>query len=120
MREFTPCPKPPKTQRKSKKPLPKRSKRWKPATKKEREHLAKIKSLPCIACSAPPPTEAHHITVCGRRLGHLFALSLCHECHEGEFSIGNAKKRFIEKYGTELFLLQKVNELLKSGEKSVY
>jgi hypothetical protein len=74
----------------------------------------KIKSMPCITCDAPPPVEAHHICVGGRRLGHLFTLPLCQSCHEGAFSIGNSKKQFIAKHGTELELLEKVNKRLQN------
>lgn len=30
-------------------------------TKRESEHLAMVKSLPCSVCDLPPPSEAHHI-----------------------------------------------------------
>lgn len=57
--------------------------------------------------------EAHHITQCGRRLGHFFCLPLCQSHHEGtKLSIGNTKKSFMARYGTELELLEKVNEIL--------
>lgn len=105
---FKPYPKPPKSGKKPKKPLPKRSKRWKPASRKERSHLTLIKSLPCCACGKAAPSQAHHICEGGKRLGHMFTLPLCFLCHEGNFcSIGNTKKSFIEKYGTEIELLEK-------------
>ena len=28
---------------------------------KEREHLAKVKALPCSVCDAPGPSHAHHV-----------------------------------------------------------
>lgn len=48
----------------------------------------------------------------GRRLGHFYGIGLCHEHHEGKFSIGNAKKSFIAMYGTELELCQKMYKML--------
>lgn len=46
---------------------------------RDREHLAKVKSLPCSVCSAPGPYEAHHI-----KQGLQFtAVALCVDCHRG-------------------------------------
>lgn len=114
---FTPHPKPTPKGKKPKKPLPKRSKKWKAATKEERAHLAFIKSLPCICCGMFG-VDAHHITQGGRRLGHKYTLPLCQNCHEGEFSIGNAKKSFIKEYGTELQLLEKLKQKYKLEVKN--
>lgn len=48
-------------------------------TAKEREHLAKVKSLPCSVCDAPPPSEAHHI-----QQGQQYTcVALCPDCHRG-------------------------------------
>lgn len=48
-------------------------------TKTEREHLAKVKSLPCSVCDAPPPSEAHHI-----QQGQQYTcVALCPDCHRG-------------------------------------
>lgn len=30
-------------------------------TKAEREHIAKVKELPCSVCDNPGPSDAHHI-----------------------------------------------------------
>ena len=45
----------------------------------ERRHLARVKSLPCSLCDAPPPSEAHHI----EQGLHFAAVALCAECHRG-------------------------------------
>ncbi len=106
-------PKPPKTVKKPRKPIPKRSKKYRRATNAERAYLLLIKSLPCIACGNPPISEAHHITSGGRRLGHYHTLPLCFQCHEGTtLSIGNTKKQFIAKHGTEQELLEKIQEII--------
>lgn len=112
---FRPNPKPAKTEKKTRKPVRKRGKHYRAASLTEKERMARLKTMPCIACRSRQQVEVHHITQGGRRLGHEFTLCLCHECHEGKFSIGNAKKSFIMKYGTELELLGKVNKLLNEG-----
>lgn len=114
---FTPHPKPGKAGKKPKKQLPKRGRNYKAASKSDKAHLALIKSLACIVCRKNAPSEAHHITSGGRRLGHLFTLPLCHEHHEGtRLSIGNTKKEFIKTFGAELELLEKVNKLIKEAK----
>lgn len=48
-------------------------------SKAEREHLAKVKELPCSVCDEPGPSEAHHI-----KQGHQYtAVALCTSCHRG-------------------------------------
>jgi len=46
-------------------------------TKKEREHLRLIKSLPCSVCDATQPSEAHHI----RQDSAYYCIPLCVDCH---------------------------------------
>ena len=47
-------------------------------TKREREHLARVKSLPCSVCNAPPPSSAHHI----KQDQPYLCVALCHSCHQ--------------------------------------
>lgn len=48
-------------------------------TKTEREHLTRVKSLPCSVCDAPGPSEAHHI-----QQGQQYTcVALCPDCHRG-------------------------------------
>lgn len=48
-------------------------------TAREREHLARIKALPCVVCDAPGPSEAHHVDQ-----GDAFScIALCSDCHRG-------------------------------------
>lgn len=48
-------------------------------TAREREHLGRVKALPCSICDAPGPSEAHHI-----KQGQQFtAVALCPDCHRG-------------------------------------
>jgi hypothetical protein len=46
---------------------------------RESEHLAAVKSVPCVVCDAPPPSEAHHI----QQGDHFTAIALCEDCHRG-------------------------------------
>jgi hypothetical protein len=48
-------------------------------TPKERQHLSKVKSLPCGVCGAAPPSDAHHII---QGLQYL-TIPLCRDCHIG-------------------------------------
>ena len=48
-------------------------------TKAEREHLYRVKELPCSVCDAPGPSEAHHI----RQSNAWTCVALCIECHRG-------------------------------------
>jgi hypothetical protein len=52
----------------------------KPApTKAEREHILRIKSMACVCCNAPPPSECHEI-----EQGLWFtSLPVCPDCHRG-------------------------------------
>lgn len=44
---------------------------------REREHLARIKSMPCSVCGADGPSEAHHI----RQHVQVLCIPLCASCH---------------------------------------
>lgn len=48
-------------------------------TGKDREHLAKIKSMPCGVCGAHGPSDAHHI----KQGLHYLCIPLCKDCHQG-------------------------------------
>lgn len=48
-------------------------------TKLEREHLQRVKSLPCSVCGAPGPSEAHHV----KQHRQYTCVALCADCHRG-------------------------------------
>ena len=48
-------------------------------TEREREHMARVKELPCSVCDAPGPSEAHHID---QKLAYC-TVALCPDCHRG-------------------------------------
>ena len=87
-------------------------------TKAEREWMAWIASLGCIACKKDgiedSPASVHHIVKGNRRLGHLFTLPLCYAHHQGIGcvpSVHQAKRSFERRYGTELELLAELRAL---------
>lgn len=108
----------------------------KPATKAEREHLAAVKALPCIACfiearfnvlTVCGPTEVHHTLSGNKRRGHMFVLPLGRWHHRAvPFdglsarqmrslhgpSLARESKMFRLWYGDDDVLLARVNELL--------
>lgn len=48
-------------------------------TKAERDHLAKVKALPCSVCDTPSPSEAHH----PKQHLQYTCIALCTDCHTG-------------------------------------
>ena len=79
----------------------------KPATRLEREHLALVASLPCIACGASP-VECHHIAGHGVRASHFETIPLCPKCHRHGpvgTAIHSGRRSFEARYGTERELL---------------
>jgi hypothetical protein len=48
-------------------------------SKAGREHIARVKELPCSVCDQTGPSEAHHI-----KQGDAFTcVALCADCHRG-------------------------------------
>ena len=46
---------------------------------REREHLARVKELPCSVCDAHGPSEAHHM----KQHRQYTCIALCESCHRG-------------------------------------
>ena len=61
-----------------------RSKNSKPITIAERNHLLRVKLLPCSVCDAGAPSEAHHI----KQGQHFTTVALCQDCHTKRSSNG--------------------------------
>lgn len=88
--------------------------------KKECEHYNKVASLGCIACLQigyeDTPCEIHHIragTGLGQRSSFNEVIPLCPQHHRhGSDSIHRSKKNFVEKFGTERDLLEKVMDMI--------
>lgn len=47
--------------------------------KAEREHVGRVKALPCSVCDEPGPSDAHHI----KQGQHYTVVALCKSCHQG-------------------------------------
>lgn len=46
---------------------------------KERDHLARVKELPCSVCDEPGPSDAHHV----KQGNQYTTVALCKDCHQG-------------------------------------
>jgi hypothetical protein len=58
-------------------------------TAKHRDHLAKVKSLPCSVCDQPGPSDAHHV----KQGLQYTCVALCKDCHQGSFMGWHGQKR---------------------------
>ena len=84
--------------------------------KVERERLRTIGEMPCYACfqdGRETNAEVHHIrskTGLSCRPSHFATIPLCSTHHRtGKLSVHLGKKAFVERYGTEQEILEKVN-----------
>ena len=65
------------------------SKNKKAPTQAERQHIERIKEMPCVVCDQPGPSECHEL-----RQGEWFtSLPLCADCHRGSFNGIHGQKR---------------------------
>jgi hypothetical protein len=73
----------------------------------EEEHVARIKSMPCVVCDEKPPSDAHEIVQ-----GQWFTcMPLCRSCHMGSHNgIHGQARIWAVKKMTELSAL---NETLR-------
>jgi len=77
-------------------------------TKREREHLAKIKEMACGVCDAAGPSDAHHIV----QHEQYLCIPLCKDCHQGSFNGIHGQARIWSVYKkTEMSVL---NETLRN------
>jgi len=93
----------------------------KPMNKSERRRMEIVKQIGCMACRQdghdPAPSHAHHITICGQRVGHTATYGLCDPHHVGnDMSIHKTKRKFNERYGTDGELLAACNWLVREFE----
>ena len=56
---------------------------------KERQHLYKVKELPCSVCDASGPSDAHHI----KQGNQYTCVALCKSCHQGSLMGWHGQKR---------------------------
>ena len=104
----------------------------KSATKAEKRRFMRLQDVGCIACriavgTGGIPSDIHHILSGGRRISHSATLPLCCWHHRGlpvgdmdidamdlllGPSLALSKRRFINRFGTEMELLEMVNKIL--------
>ena len=83
------------------------------ATKAEREHMARVKEMPCIICGNWPVDVHHAETKMGLRKDHMRVLPLCYLHHRGELGIGTlGRKAWEKRFGTQRELLDKLERML--------
>lgn len=106
-----------------KRPTPRRvgppAPRIKPEREEDPEHLARVRSLPCVVCGAPPPSEAHHPREgqgMGQKADDRLAISLCASCHRtGPHAFHAGPREFAARFGSHQDLLARVVVALKSA-----
>ena len=92
----------------------------------ERKWMQQVADYGCVACEIDGltrPAEIHHIrkhTGMGLRPSHFEILPLCSVHHRtGKISVHLGKQAFIDKYGTEQQLKQRVRERIKKWNEIV-
>jgi hypothetical protein len=68
-------------------------------TAKQREHIGRVKELPCSVCDAPAPSDAHHI----EQALQYCVVALCKDCHQGSTMGWHGQRR--------MWKIKKMNEL---------
>ena len=101
-----------------------RHRRYEQMKKQDKERFEKLKRIGCIACSKKSLFSEpiiHHIrkhTGLGLRPPHDQTIPLCPEHHNmGNESVHLNKTKFVELFGSELQLLDEVNQKIKQLEK---
>ena len=92
----------------------------------ERKWMQQVADYGCIACNIDGlqvSAEIHHIrkhTGMGLRPSHFNILPLCASHHRtGKISVHLGKKAFVEKYGSEDLLKQRVRERIEQWNEIV-
>lgn len=94
---------------------------------RDADHLARVRSLPCIICAEwgtrqTTPTEAHHV-ICGRygtrKVPDRMTLPLCREHHREsddprKLAIHQGKATWAATYGPDYDWLPRVLDMLES------
>ena len=57
--------------------------------KSERDHVGRVKALPCSVCDEPGPSDAHHI----KQGQHYTVVALCKSCHQGPLMGWHGQRR---------------------------
>lgn len=78
-------------------------------------HMAAVKAMPCIACGAAGPSEAHHVTGDGRRRSDWRVIPLCAPCHRGPDGYHLNKRSWVARHGRDCDFLPQVAAMLGGG-----
>lgn len=73
-------------------------------TRAEREHMARVASLPC-ACCGQYGVQVHHIRDgqgMSQRASNFLTTPLCPECHTGQYGVHGDKSRMRARKQSEL------------------
>lgn len=82
-------------------------------TAKDKEHLARVKALPCGVCGRAAPSSAHHIE---QGLHHL-CIPLCYDCHQGNHNgIHGSRAMWKVTKKTELSVLNETIKMLTDSQ----
>jgi hypothetical protein len=73
----------------------------------EREHLQRIKEMPCGVCDATGPSDAHHI----RQGLQYTCIPLCKDCHQGSFNGIHGQARIWSVYKKDVMTV--LNDTIK-------
>jgi len=73
----------------------------------EREHLQRIKEMPCGVCGAHGPSDAHHI----RQGLQYTCIPLCKDCHQGSFNGIHGQARIWSVYKKDVMTV--LNDTIK-------
>jgi hypothetical protein len=86
-------------------------------TAKARAHIARVKSLPCVICQKPGPSDAHHCIVGRygtRKASDFDVIPLCKDHHQdGPEAIHNGKASWVAKHGPDHGYLDLVERWLR-------
>lgn len=83
-------------------------------TKAEREHMARVASLPC-ACCGQYGVQVHHIRDgqgMSQRASNWLTVPLCEGCHTGQYGVHGDKSRMRARKQSELDWLSDTIERL--------
>ena len=80
-------------------------------TAREREHLGRVKAMPCSVCDAHGPSEAHHI----KQHRQMLCIPLCASCHRSSFNGIHGQARI-----WKVLKLDELDALNKTMEKLIY
>lgn len=76
------------------------------------EHMNAVKGLPCVACGAAPPSQAHHCICDGMARSDFAVIPLCFFCHQGPNGIHAAKRSWVACHGPDYAFLEVVAKML--------